>query len=186
MRRLAAAWPTSLTVCRTADRRRMPRSFRRSAHSLGKGEAIPNHGNSYKFSWRAYDQWTQSERAVAPLGGSNRTQQQLVDSWAKRSECWLKESQPKRTRRRREREKNPLILTGRGLSIRVDKGCLLVRDGFTHYPADRWEWRFFNGELDVETRDHSCRPFAAVSSTKVNYNPRSSSFTRSDCLRALR
>lgn len=55
----------------------------------------------------------------------------------------------KTTRLRREREKNPLVLTGHGLSIRVDKGCLLVRDGNTHYPAAKREWRFFNGALDI-------------------------------------
>jgi CRISP-associated protein Cas1 len=31
----------------------------------------------------------------------------------------------------------------------VDRGCLLVRDGNTHYPAERREWRFFNGSLDI-------------------------------------
>jgi CRISPR-associated protein Cas1 len=42
-----------------------------------------------------------------------------------------------------------MILTGHGLSIRVDKGSLVVRDGHTHYPAERREWRFFNGGLDI-------------------------------------
>ena len=42
-----------------------------------------------------------------------------------------------------------MILTGHGLSIRVDKGCLLVLDGNTHYPADRREWRFFKGTLET-------------------------------------
>ena len=69
--------------------------------------------------------------------------------WSQRCEYWISESAPKISRRRREREKNPLILTGHGLSIRVDKDCLLVRDGNTHYPSDRREWRFFNGELDI-------------------------------------
>ena len=70
-------------------------------------------------------------------------------SWASRADFWLEESEPKTIRRRREREKHPLILTGHGLSLRVDKGCLLVRDGNTHYPADRREWRFFKGALDI-------------------------------------
>ena len=70
-------------------------------------------------------------------------------SWPDRCEFWISESEPKVSRRRREREKNPLILTGHGLSIRIDKDCLLVRDGNTHYPSDRREWRFFNGELDI-------------------------------------
>jgi CRISPR-associated protein Cas1 len=49
----------------------------------------------------------------------------------------------------RERERRPLIVTGHGLSLRVDKGCLLVQDGNTHYPAERRAWRFFNGALDI-------------------------------------
>lgn len=60
-----------------------------------------------------------------------------------------KEAEPKAKRRRRERETEALVLTGHGLSIRVDQGCLLVRDGNTHFPAERPEWRFFNGALDV-------------------------------------
>jgi CRISPR-associated protein Cas1 len=38
---------------------------------------------------------------------------------------------------------------GHGLRIYVDKGCLLVRDGNTHYPSVKREWRFFNGALDI-------------------------------------
>jgi len=70
-------------------------------------------------------------------------------SWPDRCSFWMSESKPKFSRRRRERETRPLVLTGHGLSLRVDKGCLLVRDGNTHYPAERREWRFFNGALDI-------------------------------------
>jgi CRISP-associated protein Cas1 len=70
-------------------------------------------------------------------------------TWIDRSRFWLNESSRTGRRRRREREPNPLLLTGHGLSIRVDRGCLLVRDGNTHYPAKRREWRFFNGALDI-------------------------------------
>lgn len=69
--------------------------------------------------------------------------------WASRSAYWLAESEPKHTRKRRQREEHPLFLTGHGMSIRVDKGCLIVKDGNTHYPADAREWRFFNGALDI-------------------------------------
>ena len=31
----------------------------------------------------------------------------------------------------------------------VDKGCLLVRDGNTHFPSEQRAWRFFNGALDI-------------------------------------
>src|SRR5882762_7186563 len=70
-------------------------------------------------------------------------------TYANRCAFWIAESAPKFSRRLREREATPLILTGHGLSLRVDKGCLLVRDGNTHYPAEQREWRFFNGALDI-------------------------------------
>jgi CRISPR-associated endonuclease Cas1 len=40
-------------------------------------------------------------------------------------------------------------LTGHGLSLRFDRGSLLVCDGHTHFPSARREWRFFNGALDI-------------------------------------
>ncbi|MEW8437527.1 MAG: CRISPR-associated endonuclease Cas1 [Candidatus Thiodiazotropha taylori] len=70
-------------------------------------------------------------------------------SWYERCKFWQSESEPSSTRRRREREKNPLILTGHGLSLRVEKGSLSIRDGNTHYPAEQRHWRFFNGGLDI-------------------------------------
>jgi CRISPR-associated protein Cas1 len=70
-------------------------------------------------------------------------------TYSDRCTFWITESEPKFPRRVREREANPLVLTGHGLSLRVDKGCLLVRDGNTHYPARPREWRFFNGALDI-------------------------------------
>ena len=82
--------------------------------------------------------------------GASQTQSTLT-SWRDRCSYWLAESSPTTTRKRRERETRPLVLTGHGLSIRVDKGCLLVRDGNTHYPAEKREWRFFNGALDLPT-----------------------------------
>lgn len=72
-----------------------------------------------------------------------------LDAYAERCGFWIAESAPKYSRRLRERETNALILTGHGLSLRVDKGSLLVRDGYTHYPAKLREWRFFNSALDI-------------------------------------
>ena len=68
---------------------------------------------------------------------------------ADRCAFWIAESAPRFLRRVREHEQRPLILTGHGLSLRVDKRSLLVRDGYTHYPAKPSEWRFFNGALDI-------------------------------------
>jgi CRISPR-associated protein Cas1 len=69
--------------------------------------------------------------------------------WRGRATFWLAEAASQPSRKLREREQHPLILTGHGLSLRVDRGCLLVRDGNTHYPADERKWRFFNGALNI-------------------------------------
>jgi len=66
-----------------------------------------------------------------------------------RCEYWIAESDRKISRRLRDREEMSLVLTGHGLSLRVEKGSLLVRDGNTHYPAKQRQWRFFPGALDV-------------------------------------
>jgi CRISPR-associated endonuclease Cas1 len=75
------------------------------------------------------------------------------NDWRTRCAQWIGEvdrAAPKR--RRRERRAEPLILTGHGLSIRVAKGALLVRDGHTHWPQEKREHRFFKGALDAPTR----------------------------------
>lgn len=78
---------------------------------------------------------------------------QSESEWATRSRHWLSQSTIAQSKRgRRQREAAPLIVTGHGLSIRVDKSCLLIRDGNTHYPAERREWRFFKGGLDLPPR----------------------------------
>jgi len=59
---------------------------------------------------------------------------------------------PKRYRGRREREARPLVLCGHGVSIRVDKGTLFIRDGFTHWPQERTEYRFFKGSQNLPPR----------------------------------
>jgi len=88
---------------------------------------------------------------VAALDSSPRPERETAcdAEWTSRSRFWLKESEQKERRRVREREQQPLILTGHGLSLRVDRGSLLVRDGCTHYPAERREWRLFNASLDI-------------------------------------
>jgi CRISPR-associated endonuclease Cas1 len=75
--------------------------------------------------------------------------EEAAATYRDRCAFWIAQSRPKFSRRLRERESTPVIFTGHGLSLRVDKKCLLVRDGNTHYPADRREWRFFNASLDI-------------------------------------
>jgi CRISPR-associated endonuclease Cas1 len=52
----------------------------------------------------------------------------------------------------RQRERAPLILAGHGVSLRIDAGSLLIRNGFTHYPQDRESSRYFRGDLSLPSR----------------------------------
>jgi CRISPR-associated endonuclease Cas1 len=73
--------------------------------------------------------------------------------WSERCEHWRNKPVPTaRPRRRRERETAPLILTGHGVSLKVDKGSLLVRNGFTHHPQRPETRRFFPGDLETPQR----------------------------------
>lgn len=75
------------------------------------------------------------------------------DEWAERSQFWVgRASDGKRPRRKRERNSNPLILCGHGVSLRVEHGALVIRDGFTHYPQRQILYRFFPRDLDLPTR----------------------------------
>ena len=75
------------------------------------------------------------------------------DDWPIRCAYWQLEYQkqiPKRKRREARRE--GLVLTGNGLSINVDKGRLIIKDGFTHYPQRAARFEFFKGALDIPPR----------------------------------
>ncbi|MCL5284104.1 MAG: CRISPR-associated endonuclease Cas1 [Armatimonadetes bacterium] len=63
------------------------------------------------------------------------------------------------TLRGRKPQPKPLILTGHGVhplpGVRVtgvNHGALLVRNGFTHYPQKRKEWRLFPGDRKLPSR----------------------------------
>ena len=75
------------------------------------------------------------------------------DEWAVRDQHWISELQQSSKRRRlRERQKEPLILCGHGVTLRVDGGTLLIRNGLTHYPQQREEFRFFKGDPAIPPR----------------------------------
>jgi CRISPR-associated endonuclease Cas1 len=78
---------------------------------------------------------------------------EIADEWAIRSQFWQSEianSKPKR--RKRERNAIPLILCGQGVSIRIENGALVIRDGFTHYPQEQATYRYFRGDLELPPR----------------------------------
>lgn len=70
--------------------------------------------------------------------------------WAERANWWIA-GQPPRPYAPRKRSA-PLILCGHGVSIRVERGTLLIRDGLTHYPQARVEHRIFPGDPTRPTR----------------------------------
>ncbi|MCR9077840.1 MAG: CRISPR-associated endonuclease Cas1 [Hyphomonadaceae bacterium] len=73
--------------------------------------------------------------------------------WPIRCAYWhskLQKHIPKR--KRREKSKTGLVLTGNGLSINVDKGRLIIKDGFTHYPQKASQFEYFKGSLDIPPR----------------------------------
>ena len=73
--------------------------------------------------------------------------------WAERCGYWLKALEAgKPKRKRREKETQPLILNGHGLSVSVAKGTLIIGNGYTHYPQEKREWRFFKAELTIPPR----------------------------------
>jgi len=75
------------------------------------------------------------------------------DDWAERNEYWLNKT-PLKSRHfsKRAGVRQVLILSGHGARMRVDHGTLWVQNGFTHYPQQREEWRFFSGDWRLPSR----------------------------------
>jgi CRISPR-associated protein Cas1 len=73
--------------------------------------------------------------------------------WSERSAHWGQQSvwRPRHPHQKRK-VRNPLILGGHGVRLRIDRGSLFVQNGFTHYPQKREEWRFFPGHPDLPSR----------------------------------
>jgi CRISP-associated protein Cas1 len=73
--------------------------------------------------------------------------------WRDRSELWSRRALKDNTRRaKRERPRSPLVLSGHGVSLRIEGGALTIRSGFTHYPQKQETYRFFKGELTIPDR----------------------------------
>jgi len=74
-------------------------------------------------------------------------------AWAVRCEHWTEQAtNAKRPRSPRRRNAEPLILSGHGMSLKIDRGALVVRNGFTHHPQTNEPLRFFPGDLDNPER----------------------------------
>ena len=75
------------------------------------------------------------------------------ESWCARCSLWERRATKAAAgRAKRERPRVPLILSGQGVSLRVENGALTIRNGFTHYPQRQELYRYFKGELDIPER----------------------------------
>lgn len=73
--------------------------------------------------------------------------------WSERSQFWLQAAEEAKPKRRlRQRNPAPLILNGHGISMRIENGALVIRDGFTHYPQSQAKFRYFPRDLDLPSR----------------------------------
>lgn len=76
------------------------------------------------------------------------------DAWGERGEYWQKKLNPVpqyKARKRRILHK-PLVLSGHGIRLNIDSGTLLIKCGFTHYPQEREEYRFFPRDRQLPSR----------------------------------
>lgn len=73
--------------------------------------------------------------------------------WADRSEFWRKIAGSRAGKGRvRAIEAAPLVLCGHGVSMRIEGGALVVRNGFTHHPQTQEVHRLFSGDRQNPTR----------------------------------
>jgi CRISPR-associated protein Cas1 len=72
--------------------------------------------------------------------------------WRDRSEYWRAYRKPIRGAPKKFNYREPLILCGHGVRIKVDHNTLLIRNGFTHYPQKTDEIRFFPGDANLPDR----------------------------------
>jgi CRISP-associated protein Cas1 len=74
--------------------------------------------------------------------------------WADRCGYWRETPTEKRRwgPRVTRHSHKPLVLTGHGMRLSVDNGALVVRNGFTHYPQQQEQWRFFPGDRNSPSR----------------------------------
>ena len=74
--------------------------------------------------------------------------------WLERSDYWRTYRKPQKGpgRYKKYRYREPIILCGHGIRVRVEHNTLLIRDGFTHYPQKAEESRFFPGDPNLPDR----------------------------------
>lgn len=78
----------------------------------------------------------------------------VQDEWAERGDYWQKKLNPVPQYKARKRRiiHRPLVLSGHGIRLNVDRGTLTIKCGFTHYPQEREEYRFFPRDRQLPSR----------------------------------
>jgi CRISP-associated protein Cas1 len=92
---------------------------------------------------------------IANIAVTDENSDELVDDgeWLDRCLHWLQPIDETRSRRgKREKSRQPLILCGHGVSLKIDAGTLLIRNGFTHYPQKQETYRYFKGDSNLPPR----------------------------------
>lgn len=76
-----------------------------------------------------------------------------ADDWADRITTWQTEGHGSGRYGKKVTERDrPLVLSGHGMSLRINHGALEVRNGFTHYPQQRELIRVFPGDREKPSR----------------------------------
>lgn len=73
-------------------------------------------------------------------------------NWLERATYWTGTREKAVHPNKRRDLRAPLVLSGHGISLRVNHGALAVRNGFTHYPQEQDEWHFFRGDQKRPSR----------------------------------
>ena len=75
-------------------------------------------------------------------------------AWADRGNYWLGKLNPIPQYKAKKRRviHRPLVLSGHGIRLHIDRGTLLIKCGFTHYPQKAEEYRFFPQDRQLPSR----------------------------------
>jgi CRISP-associated protein Cas1 len=91
-------------------------------------------------------------RCAEPIPADMELEQDDI-AWATRSGMWQSRAEKASARRTKRAKARPaLILAGHGVSLRVEKGALTIRNGFTHYPQQPQVIRYFRGDVALPER----------------------------------
>src|SRR5271170_6341661 len=90
---------------------------------------------------------------MAPTPSLQRAMCNVESDWAVRCNKWQsRANEAPAWRAKRKPVTAPLILAGHGVSLRIEAGTLVIRNGFTHYPQKQQVYRYFKGDADLPPR----------------------------------